>query len=291
MDLLGKISFGLVNGVIWGAVLALLSSGLNVVFGLMGTVNVAHGSLYMVGAYLAWYVVETLGNFWASLIIAPLVVGVLSIFIGLIVKRIDGKLLLAVLATFGFTLVLQGSSLVLWGGTPRSLPLPFQGSFSLFGTGYAYYRVLVGAIAVVVLLGLWLILERTKLGLKLRATREDPELSSSIGIPVNSLRLLGFGIGGVLAGFSGSLISPLVSLTPDMGMRVFATVFLIVILGGLGRIWRSVIVSLCFAVFRGIATVFLDPTRGLILTFALALLLILLRPSLSDGGVTDALES
>lgn len=276
MDILSKITFGLLNGAAWGNVLALLSSGLNVVFGLMGTVNVAHGSLYMVGAYIAWICFSSAGAFWFSLVVSPLIVGLIGVIVGLILKPVRSDPILSVLGTFGITLVLQGSALVLWSGTPRRVPLPIKSSFSLFGTGYSFYRIFVTVLSGLVLFGLWFLVERTKLGLKLRAAREDPELSSAIGIPVFNLFIFGFGLGSTLAGLSGALIAPLVSLTPGMGVRVFAIVFLIVVVGGLGKIWPSVVVAVSFALFRGLTSVFLDSSKGLILTFLLALLVILL---------------
>lgn len=288
---MSRIAFGLLNGAVWGTVLALLSSGLNVVFGLMGTVNVAHGSLYMMGAYLAWICFEFLGSFWLSLIISPLAIGLVGVVIGLLLKPIRKDQVLSVLGTFGATLVLQGTALVFWGSTPRRVPLPYQATFSLFGTGYSFFRVFVAIVSGLVLFCLWILVERTKFGLRLRATREDSELSSAIGIPVFNLFILGFGLGGALAGLSGALIAPLVSLTPGMGLRVFAVVFLIVIIGGLGKVWRSVVAAVCFAVFRGLASVFLDSTKGLILTFFVAILVILVNPDVFERGSASANES
>ena len=275
MELISQISFGLFNGAVWGSVLALLSSGLNVVFGLMGTVNVAHGSFYMIGAFTSLVVFEGLGSFWPSLAISPLVVGLLAVLVGAIIRPVRGKTLVAVMITFGAMLTLQGSALIIWGSRPRRLPLPFMESFSVFGSGYSYYRLLVAAISGLVLLSLWFLLRRSSLGILLRATRADSQLSQSIGIPVQKVNLIGFGLGGSLAGLSGSLMAPLVSLTPDMGLRIFATVFLIVILGGLGRIWRAALVAFVFAATRSLTTAFLDPTKGLILTFSIAILAIL----------------
>lgn len=290
MDQMSRIAFGLLNGAAWGTVLALLSSGLNVVFGLMGTVNVAHGSLYMLGAYLAWICFESLGSFWLSLIISPLAVGLVGVVIGLLLKPIRKDPILSVLGTFGVTLVLQGFALVFWGGTPRRVPIPLESSFSLFGTGYSFYRIFVVIVSGLALACLWFLVERTEFGLRLRATREDSELSSAIGIPVFNLFLLGFGLGGTLAGLSGALIAPLVSLTPEMGLRVFAIVFLIVIIGGLGKVWSSVVVAVCFAVFRGLASVFLDSTKGLILTFFFAILVILVSPKVFERSPANADE-
>ncbi len=278
MELVSKISFGLLNGAVWGSVLALLSSGLNVIFGLMGTVNVAHGSLYMFGAFLSLFVFESLGTFWPSLVLSPITVGLLATLIGSITRPVREKSLVAVMITFGAMLTLQGSALLIWGGSPQRLPLPFVDSFSIFGSGYSYYRVTVAAISGSVLFLLWLLLERSNLGVDLRAAREDSELSQSIGIPVTKVNLVGFALGGGLAGLSGALIAPLVSLTPDMGLRIFATVFLIVILGGLGRVWRATLVAFVFATTRGLATAFFDPTKGLILTYFIAILVILLDP-------------
>ena len=275
MELISQISFGLFNGAVWGSVLALLSSGLNVVFGLMGTVNVAHGSFYMIGAFTSLVVFKGLGTFWPSLAISPLVVGLLAVLVGAIIRPVRGKTLVAVMITFGAMLTLQGSALIIWGSRPRRLPLPFMESFSVFGSGYSYYRLLVAAISGLVLLSLWFLLRRSSLGILLRATRADSQLSQSIGIPVQKVNLIGFGLGGSLAGLSGSLMAPLVSLTPDMGLRIFATVFLIVILGGLGRIWRATLVAFVFAATRSLTTAFLDPTKGLILTFSIAIIAIL----------------
>jgi branched-chain amino acid transport system permease protein len=291
MESISKIGFGLLNGIAWGTVIALLSSGLNVIFGLMGTVNVAHGSLYMLGAYVAWLGFELLGTFWLSLLISPLVVGLIGCAIGLLLKPIRKNHVLAVLATFGVTLALQGSALVLWGSTPRRIPLPIEATFSFYGTGYSYYRVLVAVLSALILFVLWFLVERTKFGLRLRAARENPEMGSAIGIPVFRIYLFGFGLGGALAGISGALIAPMVSLTPDMGMRVFAIVFLVVIVGGLGRVWRSVAVAVSFAVFRGLSSVFLDSTKGLILTFLLALAVILLDPELFSRSPINANET
>lgn len=278
MELISKISFGLLNGAVWGSVLALLSSGLNVVFGLMGTVNVAHGSFYMIGAFLSLLVFENLGTFWPSLAVSPILVGSLGVLIGALIKPVRDKSLVAVMITFGGMLALQGSALIIWGGRPRRLPLPFVESFSVFGSGYSYYRVLVAVVSGLVLLSLWFLLRRSSLGVLLRAAREDSQLSQSIGIPVQKVNLIGFGLGGALAGLSGALMAPLVSLTPDMGLRIFATVFLIVILGGLGRVWQATLVAFVFATTRGLATAFLDPTKGLILTFSIAILVTLLEP-------------
>ena len=275
MEVISKIAFALLNGAVWGSVLALLSSGLNVVFGLMGAVNVAHGSFYMIGAFTSLVVFEGLGTFWPSLAISPLVVGLLAVLVGAIIRPVRGKTLVVVMITFGAMLTLQGSALIIWGGRPRRLPLPILESFSIFGSGYSYYRLLVAALSGLVLLSLWFLLQRSSLGVLLRAARTDSQLSQSIGIPVQKINLIGFGLGGGLAGLSGALIAPLVSLTPDMGLRIFATVFLIVILGGLGRIWQATLVAFVFAATRSLATAFLDPTKGLILTFFIAILAIL----------------
>lgn len=291
MEIVSKISFGLLNGVIRGSVLALLASGLNVVFGLMKTVNVAHGSLYMFGAYLAWTVFTGLGSFWLSLVISPLLVGLIGIAIGLTLKPVRKDSLLSVLGTFGAALILQGISLVVWGGTPRRLPLPVEASFAVFGTGYSFYRIIIAVISILVLFLLWLILERTRFGLLLRATEEDRELSTAIGVHVTVVYLMGFGLSGALAGLSGALTAPTVSLTPEMGLRIFSVVFLIVIIGGLGRIWSSVIVAVSFAVVRGLATAFLNPTAGLIIAFSLVLVLVLIRPDWSGGGSGNASQN
>ncbi len=279
MELVSQILFGLLNGVIWGISLALISSGLNVIFGLLGIVNVAHGSFYMMGAFLAWFLSLRLGTFWPALLLVPAIVGFLGILAEFLLKPVEKDHSLSVLGTFGVTLALQGTALVLWGGAPKRLTSPIQASFSLFGTGYSYYRILAAGVSIVALISLWFILERTNFGLKLRAVREDADLSVASGIPVPWIYSLGFGLGAALAGLSGTLVAPMVSITPEMGLRIFAVVFLIVIAGGLGRVWNAVTFAIAFSVVRGLLTTFFDPTSGLIATFILVLVFLLFRPN------------
>ncbi|MBS3812224.1 branched-chain amino acid ABC transporter permease [Candidatus Bipolaricaulota bacterium] len=280
MELVSQILFGLLNGVTWGILLALISSGLNVIFGLLGIVNVAHGSFYMVGAYLAWLITTQLGSFWLALFLAPLIVGMLGILAEFILKPVEQNHTLSVLGTFGVTLALQGSALTIWGGAPKRLSAPVGWKFSLFGTGYSYYRIIAAAISLITLICLWFLLERTDVGLKFRAVQEDPELSVAAGIRVPLVYSLGFGLGAALAGLSGALVAPTVSITPEMGLRIFAIVFLIVIAGGLGRIWNAVLFAIVFSVVRGLLTTFFNPTAALIATFVLVLVFLLLRKNL-----------
>ncbi len=284
MALISQVSFGVLNGIVWGLVLALASSGLNVIFGLLGIVNVAHGSFYMLGAFLGWFLANHIGSYWLALVIVPVLLAILGMGIEVILKPVENDISLSVLSTFGVMLALQGAALLMWGGAPKRLAVPLEYGFSLFGTGYSYYRIIVALVAILVLFVLWLLLDRTGFGLKLRAAREDSELSLAIGIPVPLVYTLGFGLGAGLAGLSGVLVAPMVSITPDMGVRIFALVFLIVIAGGLGRIWNSVLVAISFSALRGLLTVFVDPTKGIIATFVFVLLLLTVKPDFFQLG-------
>lgn len=279
MELIGQVSFGLLNGVVWGLVLALVSSGLNVIFGLLGIVNVAHGSLYMFGAFLGWFFTGLFSSYWLALLLVPILIGILGIALEVLLKPVERDATLSILSTFGLMLSLQGAALLIWGGAPKRLGLPVHSSFSLFGTGYSYYRIVVASVAIVVLFVLWLVLDRTNFGLRLRAAQENDELSLAIGIPVPAVYSLGFGLGAALAGLSGVLVAPMVSITPTMGVRIFALVFLIVIAGGLGRLWNSVLIAIAFSVLKGLITVFFDPTKGIIVTFVFVILLLTAKPN------------
>lgn len=278
MELTSNIVFALLNGIVWGVVLALASSGLNVIYGLLGIVNVAHGSFYMLGAFLAWFLSFQLGSFWYSLVFVPPVIAILGIVVEFILRPVERKVSLSVLSTFAIMIGLQGAVLAAWGGTPRRLALPIKANLTILGTGYSYYRIFVALVGISLLFCLWWLSKRTKFGLQMRAAREDSALSKAVGLPVPLLYSLGFGLGTALAGLSGVLIAPMVSITPDMGTRIFAIVFLVVIAGGLGNIWNSAVVAVGFSLTRGIATVFFDPTTGLILTFAVVISLILIKP-------------
>lgn len=278
METTSSIVFALLNGVVWGIALALVSSGLNVIYGLLGVVNVAHGSFYMLGAFLAWFVSFQLGSFWLSLALVPPVIAVLGVVVEFILRPVERNLSLSVLSTFAIMIGLQGTALAIWGGTPRRIALPIEANLSILGTGYSYYRIFVAIVGIGLLACLWWISEKTRFGLQMRAGREDSSLSRAVGLPVSLLYSLGFGLGAALAGLSGTLMAPLVSITPEMGTRVFAIVFLIVIAGGLGKIWNSIAVAIVFSLIKGIVTVFFDPTTGLIITFAGVVSLILIRP-------------
>lgn len=277
MELTSNIVFALLNGIVWGVVLALASSGLNVIYGLLGIVNVAHGSFYMLGAFFAWFVSLQLGSFWYSLVLVPPVIAILGIVVEFILRPVERKVSLSVLSTFAIMIGLQGAALAAWGGTPRRLAPPIKANLTILGTGYSYYRIFVALVGISLLFCLWWLSKRTKFGLQMRAARENSNLSKAVGLPVSLLYSLGFGLGTALAGLSGVLIAPMVSITPDMGTRIFAIVFLVVIAGGLGNIWNSVVVAVGFSLTRGIATVFFDPTTGLILTFAVVISLVLIK--------------
>lgn len=280
MELISSLVFALINGLVWGITLALVSSGLNVIYGLLGIVNVAHGSLYTLGAFLAWFISANLGSFWWSLVLVPVLMGALGMVMERILKPVKRDLSLSVLSTFAIMVGLQGGMLATWGGTPKRIAPPIDTQLNLLGTGYSHYRIFVALMGIVMLFCLWWVSERTKFGLRIRAIREDSTLGKAVGLPVSLLSSLGFGLGTALAGFSGVLVAPMVSITPDMGTRTFAIVFLIVIAGGLGKIFNSVLVAVGFSLTRGFATIFLNPTTGLIITFALIISFILLQPNL-----------
>ncbi len=277
--LLSQIGLQLVNGFIWGWIIALVSLGLSLVLGLLGIVNIAHGAFYMLGATISWYLIQATGNFWTGLIIAPLLVGIL----GLLVERttlrsITDKPHMSIIATFGFLLIFQHLALLYFGGAPRQVVEPVQFKVSLFGYGYPGYRIFVGILAAIIIAGLWTFLHHTKYGRWIRAVRQDRELALSLGIPVFWVYTIVFGLGAFLAAFAGILASPIVSVSFQMGMEMLVIAFIVVIVGGVGSLKGAMIASLIFGELQGLTAVFLNPTEAKILTLVLMGTVLLLRP-------------
>src|SRR5919201_1794694 len=218
MDLLHLVLFQVLNGLVWGLVIALLALGLALIFGIMEIINVAHGSLYMLGAVLAWYVLRATESFAAAVLAAPLGVGLLSMGIERAVLRpIEQDKLLTIIATTGVMLVLQHAVLATFGGGMQRIASPMRGAVSVLGLQYPVYRLAVAAVSLAAIGLLWLFLTRTRSGLWLRAVRQDAKMATALGIPVGRVYMLAVGLGGALAGLGGVLAAPIVVIQYQMG--------------------------------------------------------------------------
>ena len=237
--MIANLSVAIINGVVWGLIMALIALGLNMIFGLLHIINMAHGVLYMLGAVVAWYLMELTGNFWVSLIIAPVIVG----GIGLVIERgllrtIEDKPLITIICTFGIMMAVQHLVFMTFGGTPRRISIPITYRFPLFDLQYPLMRVVIAGISVGVMIALWFFLNRTKYGLWMRAVVQDREMAVGLGIPVNKVYMWTFVLGSGLAAFSGVLAAPIVYVDFMMGREILIMAFIIVIVGGHGKSGR-----------------------------------------------------
>lgn len=272
------VLFGL-NGLVWGLIIALIALGLSLVFGLIEIINIAHGDLFMLGAVLGWYVIQWTGNFWLALAIVPLVVGLLGIVIERgVLRPIEHKPIITILATFGLSLIFQQSVLATFGGAPQRIEEPIRGAIPLVGTFYPIYRIFVAACSVLALGGLWLFLYKTRYGMWMRAVRQDREMATALGIPSQQVYMMTFGLGAALAALGGVLAAPVTSLEFQMGLDVLPTAFIVVIIGGLGSLQGTLVAAILLGLLEGLANAFVTPTTARIFSLVFMAVVLLVRP-------------
>jgi branched-chain amino acid transport system permease protein len=276
---LGQLMLGLVNGAFY----AMLSLGLAVIFGLLDIVNFAHGALYMVGAFAAWILLDKFGiNFWLALVLAPLIVGVLGVAMErAFLKRLYGlDPLYGLLLTFGVALVLEGVFRDQYGVSGQSYPVPdlLSGATNLGFMILPNYRAFVVLASVLVCLGTWYLIERTRLGAYLRAGTENARLVQAFGVNVPMLVMLTYGAGAALAGLAGVLAAPIIQVTPLMGSNLVIVVFAVVVIGGMGSILGSVVTGLGLGVIEGLTRVFY-PEASSVVVFVVMVIVLILRPT------------
>jgi branched-chain amino acid transport system permease protein len=271
----------LMTGIALGAIYALLALGLSLIFGMMTVVNFAHGAFFMVGAFLGVYFLGLTGNFWFSLLLTPLAVGT----IGLVVERVLVRPLYGrgidypLLLTFGLSYVMVEAVRTLFGieGVATSTPSALRGATNL---GFAYfptYRLfLIGATALVVV-ALWLFIEKTRFGLIIRAGSRDPEIVRVLGIDIAKVWLLVFGIGTAIAGLSGVLAAPTRAVNPEMGIPVLAESFVVTVVGGMGSLPGAVVAGLVVGIVYSMTSLFAPDLADLSI-FVLMAAVLLVKP-------------
>lgn len=277
--LFGQLLLGLINGSFY----AVLSLGLAVIFGLLNIINFSHGALYMIGAFVAWLGLEYFGiNYWAALILSPLLVGVLGVVIERVLLKHLYKLdhLYGLLLTFGLALIGEGVFRNLYGSSGQSYPVPelLQGGVDLGFMFMPLYRgwVVVAALSVCAIT--WYLIERTRLGATLRAATERPELVQALGINVPVLVTVTYGAGVALAAFAGVLAAPVVQVNPLMGSNLIIVVFAVVVIGGMGSILGSIVTGLGLGVIEGLTKV-VYPEASAVVIFVIMVVVLLLRPA------------
>jgi branched-chain amino acid transport system permease protein len=231
----------LLNGAQFGVLLFLIAAGLTLIFGIMDFINLAHGVLYMIGAYLMATFAAATGTFWLGLLLAlpaALAVGLVLEF--LVFRRLyDRSHLDQVLATFGLVLIVGEGVKMIWGPAPLSVPMPdlLSGAIPLVGPlKYPVYRLAVIAVGLLTALGLWLAIARTRTGMLLRAGASNRAMVSALGVNVGRLFTLVFAFGAMLAGFAGAIVAPILSVDIGMGESVLILTFVVIVIGGIGSI-------------------------------------------------------
>ena len=271
---LGQLLLGLVNGAFY----AMLSLGLAVIFGLLGIVNFAHGALYMLGAFAAWIMMDLFGiNYWAALILAPLTVGILGVVIERLFLKHLYKLypLYGLLLTFGLSLIAEGIFREMYGvsGQNYNVPELLSGATNLGFMILPNYRAWVVLVSLVVCLGTWYLIERTRLGAYLRAGTENAPLVQAFGINVPMMVMLTYGAGAALAALAGVLAAPIIQVNPLMGSNLIIVVFAVVVIGGMGSILGSVITGLGLGLVEGMTRVFYPEASNIVVFVVMVIVL------------------
>ena len=277
--LMGQLMLGLVNGSFY----AMLSLGLAVIFGMLNIINFAHGALYMMGAFLAWFGLQYWGiGYWPSLLLVPLAVGAFGVIVERSMLQWLYKLdhLYGLLLTFGMALVIEGLFRDQFGvsGQPYAIPDELSGAFDLGFMFLPKYRAWVIFASVTVCLATWYAIERTRLGSYLRAATENPQLTQAFGINVPLLVMLTYGFGVALAGLAGVLAAPAFQVNPLMGSNLIISVFAVVVIGGMGSILGSILTGLGLGVIEGLTKVFYPEASATVVFIVMALVL-MVRPA------------
>jgi branched-chain amino acid transport system permease protein len=277
--LFGQLLLGLINGAFY----ALLSLGLAVIFGMLNVINFTHGAQFMLGAFVAWMLLNWLGiGYWWALLLAPLIVGAFGIVLErtMIARLYKLDHLYGLLLTFGIGLIVEGLARNEFGssGLPYRIPNELTGAWDLGFMFMPVYRGWVVVVAIVMCLATWLVIEKTKIGSYLRAATENPALVQAFGINVPRMMTLTYGAGVALAAFAGVLAAPIYSVNPQMGSNLIIIVFAVVVIGGMGSILGSVVTGFALGVIEGLTKVFYPEASSTVIFVVMAIVL-LARPA------------
>ncbi len=276
------------NGLVYGALLIVMSSGLALIYGLRRVVNFAHGALYMLGAYIA-FTVATHSNFWVALFVAPAVMSVVGVLIDRFGFRLlqDREPLNVMLVTFGLLLILEDLVAFIWGKGNHSLFTPELLNFSvnLFGHDMPAYRIGVLVVGAVVALGLTLWLRYSRMGLFVRAASTDPVTTSMQGVNTDVLSATVVGLGSALAGLAGVVAAPFLSLSPHMSSDVLIDSFVVVVIGGLGSLAGAFVAAILLGLMQALGAVYL-PGVSVLLPFVFMIAILIWKPSGLAGSRT-----
>jgi branched-chain amino acid transport system permease protein len=275
----------ILEGLVQASVLTVTAVGLSLVFGVMRVVNVAHGEFFMLGAVFAWCVANLLPGhpalgFIAALIVSPLLVGMLAYASDrLILKRLNYDPEATIVATIGLLYVFQQSALIFFGPNARAVEPPFYYKIRFPWFGYDGYKLFIIAAAIVLMIGVWFVVKKTKIGLVMRATQLDRETAQAFGINVDGVSASVFAAGAMLAALAAVLVVPIQQAHYLMGLDPLLLSFIVVIIGGLGSIQGTIVAAILIGLSDGILSVFFSPTLAKIVSTLLVALVLVFRPN------------
>jgi branched-chain amino acid transport system permease protein len=274
----------LLNGVQFGVMLFLMSAGLTLVFGIMNLINLAHGSLYMAGAFIAASMISTTGSFFLSVIIAVVVTSALGMVMEIAILRpfYARTHLDQVLVTFGLILVLNEITRLIWGPVPVAMPLPayLAGSVELFaGVRYPIFRLAILLVGAVVAVGLYLVIVHTRAGMWVRAGAANRPMASALGVDVQFVFLMVFAVGAALAGLAGIMAGPIFAVQVGMGEPILIVAFVVTVIGGIGSIRGAFLAALLIGIVDTFGRVLLPPALGSMVIFILMAVILAWRPN------------
>jgi branched-chain amino acid transport system permease protein len=278
---LDQILIQTVTGLVNGMILALVASGLTLIFGIMDVVNFAHGDLVMLGAFVGATAVGITGSFWLGLLVAALTLAVFGAALQITTLRplLGRDPLTTILATFGISLVLQKYAIWQWGPSARQIVEPISGQFQLFYLQYPWYRILTAVLSAAIIGALYLFLKFGKYGIWIRATMQDRVMASAMGIPVPLVHTTVFAIGAAMAAASGVLFGPLGGVTQNMGFDFTLRAFIVVVVGGMGNLGGSILAAIFISLLEAYASLVVSPAQAVIVSFVALILTLLFRPT------------
>jgi len=278
---LDQVLVQIVNGLVNGMILALVASGLTLIFGIMDIVNFAHGDLFMLGAYLGTTAFLITGNFWIALVLSVLAMAVLGAGLQATALRplLGRDPLTTILATFGLSLIIQNYALWQYGPVPRKILEPVTGHFRLFYVEYPWYRLVIALMSAAIIGGLYLFMKYGKHGIWIRATTQDRTMAAAMGIPVPWVHTVVFAIGAAMAAASGVLFGPTVGINHAMGFDFTLKAFVVVVVGGMGNLGGSILASIFVSLLESLAAIWVSPAQAVIVSFVVLILTLLIRPT------------
>jgi branched-chain amino acid transport system permease protein len=275
------IAIQTVNGIVTGMILALVASGLTLIFGIMDVVNFAHGELFMLGAYIGVIVLAGSGSFWIALLVSTLTVALIGAALQISTLRplVGRDPLTTILATFGLSLVLQNYALWQFGPVARKIQEPITGHFQLFYLDYPWYRLVIAGLSAAIIAALYVFLKYGRYGVWIRATTQDRVMAQAMGIPVPWVHTVVFAIGAGMAAASGVLFGPLVGVNHAMGLDWVLKAFIVVVVGGMGNLGGSILAAIFISLLEAYASIWVSPSQAIIVSSVVLILTLLFRPT------------